>query len=72
MSYAVIVREFESDKILKGISVSGNKYKAEKVMDGLNINLDRNKFGLEIICVDDTEDIENFLDIEIERIFKEG
>lgn len=57
MSYAVIVREFESDEIVNEISVSGNKYKAEKVMEGLSVNLDRNKFGLEIICVDDTEDI---------------
>jgi hypothetical protein len=57
MSYAVIVREFEFDEIVKEISVSGNKYKAEKVMDGLSINLDRNKFGLEIICVDYMEDI---------------
>lgn len=52
MSYAVIVREFKSDEIVKKIYVSGNKCKAEKVMDGLSINLNRNKFGLEIICAD--------------------
>jgi hypothetical protein len=57
MQYAVIVREFESDKIVKEISVSGNKYKAKKVMDGLSINLDRNKFGLEIICTNNAEDV---------------